>query len=207
MGPRTSNNLNISWDLLPCHLQNGADITGYIIQYGPTFGGEAQNVSRSDSQAYCGVESGGPYKCLFSDSVLDTTTGVSYTFQVAAVNRYGAGPFSDPVIGVSSGRYNYIIIYNNVITSVLLLSLKISFPEKICNGVYNESNETITEDPSQLTPKNEDITSREIRTSELQNTFTTLRPSSMDEDSASPQGIQFMKLKQKFNIFGTLNFR
>ena len=89
---------NISWDLLPCHLQNGADITGYIIQYSPTSGGEARNISSSDSRVDCGVESGGNYRCLLASSLF--TIGVSYSFQVAAVNSYGTGPFSNQVIGM-----------------------------------------------------------------------------------------------------------
>ena len=97
-GPTTANKQNISWDLLPCHLQNGADITGYIIQYSPTSGGEAQNISSSDSRVNCGVESGGPYRCSLHSSLF--TLGVSYSYQVAAVNSYGVGPFSGQVIGM-----------------------------------------------------------------------------------------------------------
>ena len=85
--------VNISWDRLPCHLQNGADITGYIIQYSPTSGGEAQNVS--SAQMICDQESGGPYRCLIAGSLFIPTQ--TYTFQVAAINSYGVGPFSDPV--------------------------------------------------------------------------------------------------------------
>ena len=86
--------LKISWDLLPCHLQNGADITGYIIQYSSTSGGEAQNVS--NAQMTCGQESGGPYRCLIAGSLLFIPSQ-TYTFRVAAINSYGVGPFSGPV--------------------------------------------------------------------------------------------------------------
>ena len=106
MGPTTANKRNISWDLLPCHLQNGADITGYIIQYSPTSGGVAQNISSSDSRVDCSVESGGPYRCLLPYSLF--ATGVPYSFQVAAVNRYGAGPFSGQVNATISGTGSYI---------------------------------------------------------------------------------------------------
>ena len=91
----TGDILNISWDPLPCHLQNGADITGYIIQYGPTSGGETQNVSSSSSRLLCGQESGGLYKCLMSGRFFIPFQ--AYTFQVAAINSYGVGPFSSPV--------------------------------------------------------------------------------------------------------------
>ena len=99
-GPYTSSltRVNISWDLLSCHLQNGAAITGYIIQYSPTSGGAAHNISSSDSQVDCGVESGGRYRCSLPYSLF--TTEVSYSFQVAAVNRYGTGQFSEQVIGM-----------------------------------------------------------------------------------------------------------
>ena len=84
---------NISWDPLPCHLQNGADITGYIIQYRLTSGGEAQNVS--SAQMTCGQESGGLYNCLMRGHFFIPFQ--AYTFQVAAINSYGVGPFSSPV--------------------------------------------------------------------------------------------------------------
>ena len=87
------NILNISWDLLPCHLQNGADITGYIIQYSLIPGGEAQNVSNSDM--ICGQESSGPYRCLIAGRLFISSQ--TYTFQVAAINNYGVGPFSYPI--------------------------------------------------------------------------------------------------------------
>ena len=96
---------NISWDLLPCHLQNGADITGYIIQYSPTSDGEAKNISISDNRGDCDVESGGRYSCLLPSSSLFTQR-VPYSFQVAAVNSYGVGPFSDPVIGMIPNHSN-----------------------------------------------------------------------------------------------------
>ena len=104
VGPDSSlqGRVNISWDLLPCHLQNGADITGYIIQYNITSGGEAQTISSSDNRVDCGVESGGHYRCLLPSSSLFTTE-VPYSFQVAAVNRYGAGPFSGQVNATISG--------------------------------------------------------------------------------------------------------
>ena len=103
--PTVQNKLNISWDLLPCHLQNGADITDYVIQYNRTFGGEAQNIysSSSDNGVTCAKVSGGRYGCLIPEALFISAS--SYTFQVAAINRYGDGPFSDPVnteIGVQS---------------------------------------------------------------------------------------------------------
>ena len=108
LGPRTANKQNISWDLLPCHLQNGADIIGYIIQYNRTSDGRAQNISNSNSRVECVVESGDHYRCLLSFAL--TTTVFPSSFQVSAVNRYGAGPFSGPVIGMISSSMTGIVI-------------------------------------------------------------------------------------------------
>ena len=111
VGPDSSSQgrVNISWDPLPCHLQNGADITGYILQYSPTSGGEVQNISSSDrdNRVDCGIESGGPYRCLLYFAL--STTEVSYSFQVAAVNRYGASPFSGQAIGMISSSVTGIV--------------------------------------------------------------------------------------------------
>ena len=99
VGPTVQNNLNISWDLLPCHLQNSADITDYVIQYNRTFGGEAQNIiisNSSDNRVTCAEVSGGRYGCLILETLFSSTS--THIFQVAAVNRYGVGPFSDPII-------------------------------------------------------------------------------------------------------------
>ena len=88
--------LNISWDLLPCHLQNGADITGYIIQYTQLSTGLANNISNTDSRVVCGPEeSGDRYYCLLSSSFF--INGQMYIFQVTAHNKFGFGNLSNPV--------------------------------------------------------------------------------------------------------------
>ena len=111
IGPPIQSKLNIFWDLLPCHFQNGADITGYIIQYSRTSGGEAQNISSSDNQLTCEVYSGRYQQCLSLSTVtILFTSGSSHTFQVAAVNRYGVGPFSDPITTKIDVQSIYIII-------------------------------------------------------------------------------------------------
>ena len=105
IGPPTSladwaqGRVNISWDPLPCHLQNGADVTDtdYIIQYTSLTTGVPRNISVSDTGVDCLQESGGPYSCVVAPG-LRFTSGITYSFQVAAQNIYGVGSFSNPVI-------------------------------------------------------------------------------------------------------------
>ena len=92
----TGDRVNISWDLLPCHLQNGADIIDYTIQYSLTSGGEAWNASSSDRQFVCTQKPRSRYTCRVAATLLELYQ--TYTFQVAARNSDGVGPFSDPVI-------------------------------------------------------------------------------------------------------------
>ena len=53
----------------------------------------------------CRQEAGGPYRCLISTS---STINIhrQYSYQVAAVSIYGAGPFSEPVIATGSEFVN-----------------------------------------------------------------------------------------------------
>ena len=99
VGPSTTSQLqgrvNISWDPLPCHLQNGANVSGYIIQYTNLSTGVATNITSSDSRLDCHQEPGGPYSCLAAASLF--TSGVMYSFQVATHSVRGVGLFSDPV--------------------------------------------------------------------------------------------------------------
>ena len=88
---------------LPCHLQNGADVT-YVIRYTNLLTGQ---FSRFNHNVECCQEPAGPYSCLTRSSAL-FTYGVTYSFQVAAKNVYGVGSFSDPVIATigSQGNHN-----------------------------------------------------------------------------------------------------
>ena len=99
---------NISWDSLSCHLQNGADIIDYTIQYTQLSTGIATNISSSDDNlAECHQDSGGCYPCVpAGPSVL--TFGQTYSFQVAARNIHGVGSFSTLLIAKygSQGKYN-----------------------------------------------------------------------------------------------------
>ena len=95
--------VNISWDVLPCHLTNGADISGYIIQYSRQSGDE-RNISTLDIvlKEACrpSYNYDHRYSCLLSESPRLLQRGVNYIFRVAARNGYGVGPFSDPVFGM-----------------------------------------------------------------------------------------------------------
>ena len=112
--------LSISWDPLPCHLQNGADITDYIIQYSLTSTNETRSISTSDDRLSCKQEPVGPYGCYLTSSLL--LEDQMYTFQVAAMNGYGVGPFNDPVKAMLHslmGKYSFVFIiiimfYNNL---------------------------------------------------------------------------------------------
>ena len=101
---------NISWDPLPCHLQNGADIldNDYIVQYTHLSTGVAANISssRTDTRLECHQESDGRHSCLPRASLF--TFGETYSFQVAAQNINGFGSFSTSVIVEygSQSKYN-----------------------------------------------------------------------------------------------------
>ena len=92
---QTEGRLNISWDPLPCNLQNGADIN-YTIQYTRLLDGTLRNISTSNSKLQCHQVAGGLYSCLADSSLFITTAGEIYRFQVAAESRFG-GSFSNPV--------------------------------------------------------------------------------------------------------------
>ena len=87
---------NISWDPLPCHLQNGADIISYVIQYTRLSTGEAANISSFNPLLICRLESSEPYSCLVASSLF--IPRVIYSFRVATQNVYGIGSFSNPVV-------------------------------------------------------------------------------------------------------------
>ena len=101
LADQTQGRVNISWDPLPCHLQNGADVTDtdYIIQYTSLTTGVPRNISVSDTGVDCLQESGGPYSCVIATGK-HFISGVTYSFQVAAQNIYGVGSYNNPVITV-----------------------------------------------------------------------------------------------------------
>ena len=98
---QTQGRFNLSWDPLPCHLQNGADILGYIVQYTQLSTGVETRVSNRHTSFLCGQEPGSPYSCRVASSNLLFKPNQMYSFQVAAHNRHGDGSFSDPVTAES----------------------------------------------------------------------------------------------------------
>ena len=104
--PQHGGRVNISWDPLPCHLQNGANISGYIIQYTMLTTGVRTSISSSDRRLECHRESGGPYSCVIAVSL--PIADVAYSFQVAAQNIHGVGSFSNPVTTVYGSQSKHI---------------------------------------------------------------------------------------------------
>ena len=100
----TDQRLRISWDRLPCHLQNGANITHYIIRYSLTSGEEVGTIDNSGTDASCAyISSGDSWQCS-----IVAEQNKMYTFQVAAHSNIGVGRFSDPVcamLGTQGDKY------------------------------------------------------------------------------------------------------
>ena len=86
---------NISWDPLPCHLQNGTGISGYTIQYTRLSISIATTISNCHASLQCAQELGGPYSCQVTSVLFNSNE--MYSFQVAARNKFGDGSFSDPI--------------------------------------------------------------------------------------------------------------
>ena len=108
----TLGKLNVSWDPLPCHLQNGANIRDCIIQCTMLPAGRPKIIySSTDSNVECRQEPGCPHSCQTASSFFSPC--VIYSFQVAAQNSFGVGSFSTPVhiMYSSQGKYsNYVLL-------------------------------------------------------------------------------------------------
>ena len=106
---QTQGKLNISWDPLSCHLQNGADVRFYNIQYTQLPAGGSNIIFSTNSKVECHQEPGGPYSCLAASSFF--SGHVTYSFQVAAQNTFGVGSFSSSVITVHGSKGNHYMYY------------------------------------------------------------------------------------------------
>ena len=112
---------NISWDPLPCHLQNGAVIGNYIIQYTHLPNGTPRNISSSpaNGKLQCHQVADGPYSCLADRSLfINDSPGETYRFQVAAQSARGVGSFSNPVTFMfgSQGKHSELLRQVIIIT-------------------------------------------------------------------------------------------
>ena len=116
LGDQTQGKVNISWDPLPCHLQNDADVTVYKIRYTRLPAGEPNIIVSTDRRVECRQESGGPYSCLAVASFF--IPHVTYSFQVAAQNSFGVGSLSNSVITVYRSQGNHYMYYDNNIIAV-----------------------------------------------------------------------------------------
>ena len=104
--PEHRGRLNIFWELLPCCLQNGADITNYIILCTPKSTGATTRISSTSGMVECSQEFGDLYLCVVATSLIPNSQAIS--IQVAAQSDNGEGPFSDPInisTSVSSIKY------------------------------------------------------------------------------------------------------
>ena len=93
--PKYLGRVNISWDPLPCHLQNGADITGYIILYTQLSTGVTTRITSSSRNVECSQEFGGLYSCVVATFLIPNNQ--VFSIQVAAHSNNGEGSFSDPI--------------------------------------------------------------------------------------------------------------
>ena len=116
---QTQGRFNLSWDSLPCHLQSGADISGYIINYTQLSTGTTTRVSNHHASFLCDQEPGSPYSCRVANSLFKPNQ--MYSFQVAAYNSHGDGSFSDPItadsipIPISQGIVSWLLLHNSLL--------------------------------------------------------------------------------------------
>ena len=95
--PEYLGRVNISWNLLPCHLQNGADISGYIILYTRLSTGATTRISSSSGSVDCREGFGGLYSCAVGTLLIPNNQLQAFSIQVAAQNNNGDGSFSDRI--------------------------------------------------------------------------------------------------------------
>ena len=122
VGPPTSpGRVDISWDPLPCHLQNGANISGYIIHYTYLPTGVGTCISSFDGRLICRQEPGGPYSCVAATSLF--IAGETYSFQVAAQSAYGVGSFSNPITIVYGSQGKVLLLIRYYIETIVNIKL------------------------------------------------------------------------------------
>ena len=78
-----STEVSLRWREVPCVQQNGP-ITGYVVRYYPTCGADRGVQQNRSVVTTCDIIDG-------------LTPNTEYSFQAAAVNVNGTGPFSEPI--------------------------------------------------------------------------------------------------------------
>ena len=76
----SSTSITVQWGPVDCIHRNG-DITGYSVQYGEMGSGSTQTVNVTGET---------------STTISELSTSTSHTYQVAARNSAGLGPYSSP---------------------------------------------------------------------------------------------------------------
>ena len=182
-GDQTQGKVNISWDPLPCHLQNGNNVAGYIIRYTQlSMGAGVANTIVPNNKLICSQESGGPYSCLIAAESLFIPR-MTYSFQVAARNGFGVGSFSNSVIAVygSQGKHinsaNFKMYYS--LHYIMLLCLN-----DCMNLLLSETNCTISSD--------DEVTKADDKTTVISSSVTSdmiittnQRPSTHDQENTT----------------------
>ena len=92
--PVNSTTVTVSWSEVQCFNGSGA-VTHYIVQYQSTCGGAMQNVTTSGTV----------------QTISDLTLSTEYTFQVAAVDVNGTGPFSQAVTQGGNYSIKYVLYF------------------------------------------------------------------------------------------------
>ena len=73
----TTHGIRFVWDSLDCILLNG-ELIGYVVEFAPLSSTKRKRVDVRNEEF----------------TANDLNIGVDYTFQIAAVNNFGVGPFS-----------------------------------------------------------------------------------------------------------------
>ena len=140
---QTQGKLNISWDPLPCHLQNGDNIRDYIIRCTQLTGGEPKLIYTStDSKVECHQEPGSPYSCLAASSFF--VPHVTYIFQVAAQNTFGTGSFNTPVLITYSPQRKYSSYCITFAESMTVINRIYSLLDTNCSRTSTDVDQDLT---------------------------------------------------------------
>ena len=89
--PVNSTTVNVSWSEVQC-FSGSETVTHYLVQYWSICGGAVQNVTTSGT----------------IQTISGLTLSIEYTFQVAAIDVNGTGPFSQAV--TQGGNYSIGIL-------------------------------------------------------------------------------------------------